>query len=56
MSEPAQPTDSEMLDWLVKNMDWVADIFYVTHVEGRSDDEYPTIRQLIAAEMAKEAK
>lgn len=56
MPKAAQPTDTEMLDWLVKNASWVADIFYVTHIEGRSDDEYPTTRQLIAAEMAKEAK
>ena len=52
----ALPSDSEMLEWLVKNVDWVADIFYVMHIEGKPEDEYPTIRQLIAAEMKMDIK
>jgi len=56
MTTTTQPTDTEMLDWVVENAEWAADIFYVVHVEGKPESEYPTKRQLIAAEMAKEAK
>lgn len=55
MKQQTQPTDTEMLNWMIENATWAADIFYVTHIEGMSDDEYPTARQAIAAEMAKEA-
>jgi hypothetical protein len=56
MSEPTLPSDSEMLDFLIENIHWVADIFYVEFVEGKPLKEYPTSRQLIAAEMAKEVE
>lgn len=56
MTTITQPTDSQMLDWMIENADWCGDIFYVVHIEGKLESEYPTRRELIASEMAKKVK
>ena len=55
-TQQTQPTDTEMLDWIMLNGVYVSEFGEKWIIDDSFDELYDTPRQAIAAEMMKENK